>query len=561
MDWSMTSSKKPTPTFNFLDLPPTIRRRIYEIAGLLVGKVLRLIPTRNDPLYPYSQRTIESLQFTYSILQTCKTINTEVTIIIYSQNAFVVVHDYVYYGLGLLHLLNPLQCSALTHLSIQLHLEDAIDCHTDHIPESSSRHLDPDANASWQATARHVLSHVTPQTLYLQLFCDVGVSDTTQAVLQPLRDIPGVLKDCELQLSHEKGNRHLRAMALEVATRAKGFDPDLRASPFRFFDLPAEIRRNILEFSDLVAPYNEIYWNADQGFSISVWTFRCWGDNCDEHLHRGCPFIFCADFYPVSTGNICYQLRSGYSSHCHCWEIPRALLLANRSLHREALQVLYGCNRIIVLPSEGPAAFSTPQFIRRRLDISKFITKHMRPESLHYLRTIEFVFPPLTFESNLVSDESYALDLDFAIDHLKRYADIPKLTVVACMATVNIMRDGDSKAIHRELINSGGDIASVLRTHTRMLDSLRGFQGMRGFFVHLEWTWHWFLMHQVVGSSLPDSFDGEIDRMEAWLEKHFMGNNYNSKAVGKMNLQPSVWLYNIWHTLQYLWWSHSTRIR
>ncbi|KAI1077765.1 hypothetical protein F5B20DRAFT_550308 [Whalleya microplaca] len=541
---------------NFLDLPSDIRQRIYKTAGLVVGTHLRLAPTGLDSRFFDFQPSPEALHFTYNILQTCKTINTEVMTLICSQNTLVVVHEHVQYGLEFLRRLNPQQCSALTDLYIQLHVEAPVLYDDDDefqlsSPPSPLHHA---LVTFWQVVARHILSHTTPRTLNLRLFCDTGISDTTSAVLQPLRDFPGVLKDCELQLHHQKGNSHVRAIAWETSTRAKGLNPELWARPFRFFNLPAEIRRRILEYSDLVTPYKEVYWSATRGFRIATATTRCGGDDCDAHLHRGCRFLSCAQPYSAVTGYICCRRRSGYSSRCQCWIAPRALFLVNRNLYQEALQVLYSCNRVIVVPSEGLRPCMTPDNTATRLDASRFITRHMWPDALHYLRTIEFVFPAIDPASD-VSSAPYYLDFCFAIDHLKAHADIPKLAIVVNITVTSSVIEGDREWIHRELIKSAGDEALALRAHAQLIGHLKTLRGMRRFFVHLEWAWHWSVDHPRVGSYGHSNLDMEVNAMESWLEKMVMGDDYNGESAGKTSESPSIWLYAVWNTLEHVWWS------
>ncbi|KAI0010803.1 hypothetical protein F4779DRAFT_576168 [Xylariaceae sp. FL0662B] len=540
---------------NFLDLPLWIRQRIYKAAGLVVGTNLRLAPTTNARFFDL-QPSRESFHFTYSILQTCKSINTEVITLICSQNTLVVVHEHVHYGLEFLRRLNPQQCSALTDLFIQLHLEAPVlnDDYNESQLSSPPGHPHQTLIAFWQVVARHILSCTTPQTLNLRLFCDTGVSDTTFAILQPLRDFPGVLRDCEIQLYHQKGNTQARAIAWETSARARGLNPDLRSRPFRFFDLPAEIRRRILEYSDLVTPYKEVYWSANRGFRIATALTRCRGDDCDAHLHQGCRFLSCAPSDSFMTGYICSQRRSGYSSRCHCWGAPRALLLASRSLYLDALQVLYSSNRVIVVPSAGLRSCLTFDNTAMRLDASRFITRHMWPQVLHNLRTIEFVFPAIESAFDPVSGEPYYLDLCFAIDHLRAHADIPKLTIVVNITSAASMVDGDQERVHRQLIELGGNEALVLRAHAQLLDHLTTLRCMRRFFVHLEWAWHWSFEHPRVGFHRSDSLVTQVNRMESWLEKMVMGDDYDGESAGKINEQPSIWLYKVWTMLEHIWW-------
>ncbi|KAI0157919.1 hypothetical protein GGR52DRAFT_180839 [Hypoxylon sp. FL1284] len=540
---------------SFLDLPADIRHRIYNAAGLVIGANLRLVPRKIDAGYLDWQPSAESFHFTYNILQTCKAINSEVIGHICSQNTLVVC-EHVHYGLEFLRRLNPQQCSALADLFVQLRLEAPV-LGDDFTVQQRSPSLDSALIASWQAAARHILSHTRPRTLHLRLFCDTGVSDATYAILQPLKDFPGVLKDCELQLHHQRGDTRARAMARDTCARAKGLDPDLRARPFRFFDLPAEIRRRILEYSDLATPFQEVYWSANRGFRIASARIRCGGDECDAYIHRGCRFLFCESeqLDSAETGYICCRRRSGYSSRCQCWEAPRALFLVSQAFYREALQVLYSCNRVIVVPSKGLRSSLGPDETATRLDASRFITRHMWPDVLRDLRAVEFVLPAMDPATAEVSGEPYYSDFCFAIDHLKAHADIPKLTMVLSITSTSSVTTGDEECIHRELTKSGGNEALALRSYAQLFRCLEGLRGMRRFFVHLEWAWHWAVKHPQVGLQNLDALNAELNRMESWLEKMVMGDNYDNEAAGKNSEQPGVWQYVVWNMLEHLWWS------
>ncbi|KAI1455964.1 hypothetical protein F4805DRAFT_434106 [Annulohypoxylon moriforme] len=548
-------------TRTFLNLPLEIRVRIYEAGGLVVGANLRLAPsrTRDFTISPDFQPSDESLRFTYSILQTCKVINAEVITHICSRNKLFVFPPDIDYGLGFLRRLNPQQCSALTDLSIELYSQKPIpnraEIYDTCLWPITPRLPTPALLTSWQVTARHILSHVTPQTLSLQLFCDTGISDTTFAVLQPLKEFPGILKDCELQLYHQPRNTQVRALAWETYARAKGLDPDLREHPFRFFDLPAEIRRHVLEYTDLVAPYKEVYWCASRGFHISRALSNCADDDCDAHLHQGRRFLCCAPPHTETTGYVCCQRRSGYSSRCQCWVPPTALLLTNHSLYREAVQVLYSCNRVIVVPSGGLRSYLRLDGKATRLDASRFLTRHRWPDVLHHLRSLEFVFPAINPASSRVSSELVYHDLCFAIDHLKAHADVPKLTIIVNVTSTAVIIKGDRNSFYRTLVELGRDKILVFQAFVQLLDCLKTLRCMRRFFVHVEWAGHWSTEHPRVGFSKHDELDLQINEMESWLEKMVMGDQYNSEAEGKMNEQPSIWLYGIWATLQHIWWT------
>ncbi|KAI1774983.1 hypothetical protein F4818DRAFT_57464 [Hypoxylon cercidicola] len=584
-------------TRNFLDLPSEIRHRIYNAAGLVVGANLRLTRKRETFEWFEYQPSAESFHFTYSLLQTCKAINSEVTTLICSQNTLVVAYEHVHYGLDFLRRLNPQQCSALTDLVVQLYLKAPVLGNEFSSLKQLQRSLPPLDSAlvaSWQAAARHILLHTRPRTLNLRLFCDIvasdtvasdtedsdtedsdtedsdtedsdtedsdteasdtEASDTTFAVLQPLRDSIGVLKDCEIQLHHKRDNARACEIAWEASARAKGFDPNLRTGPFRFFYLPAEIRRRILEYSDLVTPLKEVCWDANHGFCIKISQAGCGGDDCDASLYRGCRFLFCEPLDGPETGYICRRYRSGYSSRCQCWVAPRALFLVNRSFYGEAMQVLYSCNRVVFVPSDGFRSCFGTDNIPTRLDASKFITRHMWPGVLNNLRTIEFLLPAANPASD-VSGEPYYSDFCFAIDHLKAHADIPKLTVVLYFASAGSVMHGDLDCIRRELAKSGGDEAVALRTYAQLCSCLKTLRCMRRFFVHLEWGWHWYFEHSRIDfHSQYEDLNKKVNKMESWLEKLVMGDDYNSESAGKITDQPSIWLYWIGGILEHVQW-------
>ncbi|KAI1208353.1 uncharacterized protein F4807DRAFT_148820 [Annulohypoxylon truncatum] len=518
----------------FLDLPPEIRVRIYEAAGLVVGAILRLNPRRSPlchflPLEP----SRASLRFTYNILQTCRAINAEVKTHICSQNTLVVIDEHVEFGLAFLRSLNPQQCSVLTDLFVHLHLEAPVpSCFERPVwppqqQQSSPRFLPPGLLASWQATANHILSHTTPQTLSLRLFCDTGLGETTFAVLWPLKDFPGVLKDCELQLYHQPGDKRLCAIAWETCARAKGLDPDLRNHPFRFFDLPTEIRRHILEYTDLVTPHKEVYWSSAEGFRIACVPEVCKADNCAAHHDTGSFVQICAPCPTLMTGYLCCRRRSGYSSRCQCWTPPKALILTSRALYQEALPVLYSRNRIVVVPSGGLRSYLRLDNTATRLDASRFITRHMWPDVLRNLRRLDFVLPALYPTTGTAYNELVSHDLCFAMEHLKAHLDIPRLTLVVYMLQPIL----------------GVDDTLAMLTYNKVLGSLKTLQGMKRFFVHILSCPSGLATHPYI---MAPGYQPIINKLESKLEKIVMGEEYSSEAAGKLNEQPSLWLRNFW---------------
>ncbi|KAF3014010.1 hypothetical protein E8E14_009807 [Neopestalotiopsis sp. 37M] len=256
---------------SFLDLPKEVRHSIYAEAGLVSGITIRLAPIGAAEWD--IQLPAESLLFTFNILQTCKTVHDEVKGLICARNTLVVIYEHIEYGLDSLRRLSPQQCSVLTNVSVQIYFEvidheNGESRYSEYDEYRPDQPLPPPSSAlisSWQMSARHILTNATPQTLNLGIVCETGLSDTTIAVLKPLNDHPGILRGCELQLGHQRQDGAICAIAWEKAARASGLNPDLRSRPFPLFKLPVEIRRQILEYTDLVTPHKEAYWSVSRG--------------------------------------------------------------------------------------------------------------------------------------------------------------------------------------------------------------------------------------------------------------------------------------------------------
>ncbi|KAF7529668.1 hypothetical protein G7054_g9789 [Neopestalotiopsis clavispora] len=546
--------------YSLLDLPKEVRHSIYETAGLVSGITIRLAPkgTHDWDIRPPA----ESLRFTYNILQTCKAVHDEVKSLICAHNTLVVVYEHVEYGLDLLRRLSPQQCSVLTSVFVQLHFEVIDHEHgesrySEYDEYRPDQPLPPPSSAlisSWQMSARHILTNATPQSLNLGIVCETGLSDTTIAVLKPLNDHPGILRGCELQFGHQRQDGAIRAIAWEKAARASGLNPDLRSRPFPLFKLPVEIRRQILEYTDLVTPHKEVYWSVSRGFRIIAGRNRCDGEDCPPQLHRTCRFLSCNLMYLPWKPTVCLKTRSGYSTRCQCWVPPRSIFTVSHALYREAVQVLYSCNRVIVVPSKGLRACLDHEDRTKRLDVSRFITRHMWSDALRSLREFEIVFPPINHRCVEPSDDPYYLDWCFAVSHLASHTRHGQLKVIVNMTTARSILQGLHLLTDRQLPLSEGYRSVVLRSHGHLLVPLMALRCIGQFFVHVEWAWHWCPEHPSVGCDRGPEIAAEVDSIESHLEKMVMGNEYDSLAVGRSKECPSVWLYGVWNFIEYVWW-------
>ncbi|KAI1660468.1 hypothetical protein F4813DRAFT_379266 [Daldinia decipiens] len=467
-------------------------------------------------------------------------------------------HEDLETDLEFLRGLSPECCSDLTELSVCLHLHGGYPISAKCIPLSQKQIAD------WQAAAKHVFSNATLGKLKLDLVCDTGEEDSesTSAILQPLLDFAGVLAECELRL-HDKKNSRISKYAEEVALRAKGLDASLRR-PFPFMQLPTEIRHEILRYTDLVAPSNQVQWSPSEGFHICRW-ICCIHDECGFCRNGRCskcqPLGCLTPEYGwrVARVDFCRLVCSGYSPRCRCWTPPRSLMLVNRTIYQEACDVFYTYNRIIVFPivlNGNHVTHSSSGNNRRplRLPISQFILRYRQPSILSRLRCLEIVFPPI--DPDAYPEEPHPLysDWSHAIDLLRIHANVANLKI-----NIHIMFRGSDNWRSQYFVNemklANNNTESLFKIHKRLLEPLQALQGMKSFYVHLEWPWHWTLKARqapgrCLGETRPCGFCKSclVDKIESWLEQTVMGDEYNSHAIGKSKETPRNWLIKEWKT-------------
>ena len=156
-----------------------------------------------------------------------------------------------------------------------------------------------------------------------------------------------------------------------------------RITAFRFNELPPELREAVLEFTDLVAPYDLHYTHTGLKTAIERSSRRCLhGDDADICL-------------------ICERSPRNVRA-CNCWKIPVALFCVSYSFRLEATRVFYSRNHFVLCQTghkagkgydsgyesdeeDGVAVTASTQ----RYTFNTIIT-HLDPFGLKYIRSIEF---------------------------------------------------------------------------------------------------------------------------------------------------------------------------
>ncbi|CRG83180.1 hypothetical protein PISL3812_00529 [Talaromyces islandicus] len=574
----------------FLHIPLSIRQQIYLYAGLITDSYICY--PHYKPVEGDSECTIQHENYlaTYNLRNVCAQICDEVEAMLVNRNVCVYKDDTLEEGLEFLRELTPYACSMLRNLAIHLHVRPRRYPGYGPEPESLTwRRIE-----MWQAAASNILSHATPRQLTLHLICDTEDSKQTAAVLQPLYNFPGLLFELQLRLLERKPNdQKLITLARETALYAQAPDPRASGS-FRFFDLPAEIRQNVFEYTNLVTPHRKVHWDPMYGFRAAYIFCECDGSVClEEDLHNGRRMGSCGGWSRV-TGDFCMKHYASYSSRCSHSKSPLPLLLTSRAMYQEAIDFFYSSNRIVIQPhidakstvfagvetnlliDQQPTTlmenlratadsdtadieeyFSSQNYLMH--DSTKIFMEKVGTKAVKLMRNLEIVFPQIGPVSDLSDTATAYREWCTAIAYLASLAgqeeDVRKLTLA-----VHIWTKPCSPFLDLPLEST----AHILGAQgPRLLQPLRALPQLERLFVHLEWPGHWSpqkLLHDIETSKrprkeslgcgiglhyIPRAIKGLTEKEVDW-EKMVMGAEYDSYSMGKANELPSQWIRAGW---------------
>ncbi|KAI0846176.1 hypothetical protein F5Y00DRAFT_244698 [Daldinia vernicosa] len=550
----------------FLDLPASVRRRIYDYAGLISGRSVYIHslkqPHEDFEGVNHARKRFESdpctecdeLHFTFHLLQTCKAVYTEVSAIVYSENDLVVPDGAVEDGLRILGNITPSACSKLTNLYVHLSMTGGY-CPGGYIRDSrKTEPIRKSRIAAWQKTAKHILTHSSPQKLRLHFICDLKsqisiVSD----VLAPFHDSPGSIKDCALRLNRKKykydkdnhnnkykhdkdnhGKDDLYSMARQAAIIVSASPSTRLDQPFRFLDLPQDLQQSILKYTDLITPTNEVRWNPQRGFYF------------EYPIEHGTAYhgrFICADYHH-NLGCFCMSEHCVYSSRCRCWRPPQALFLVSRAMYESSRAVFYTYNRIIIIPIMG--IWQGRSHFLAGFETYIFVTKVLNPDTLSYLRYLELVCAPFeTRDSSSSSDHvPYCHWLD-SVDSLRTHANLPVLTIAIYMTRFEPdtyrIDEGSRKRVINKAFGEGNFILDnnedlTLNTYVDILLPFRSLTCIGRFFVFFEWAGRYWKDEEN-----QREINYRLSEVERWLEQEVMGSEYDSRALGKADIKHSQW--------------------
>ncbi|CZR68618.1 uncharacterized protein PAC_18517 [Phialocephala subalpina] len=488
----------------------------------------------------------------FQLLYVSRTIFSEVLSTFYSENKFSVVRTDPG-GLSCLQDFRPVIIARLTSLSIRLNVSD---CQTMRVCQQTSHRMcchpgicmerghdkllgtkssGPENSpiVKWTKLCKYMASHIVPNQLKLCVICDVADIETAKEVVDPLSSVP-ILRGLAIRLGNDPKDLCLYDLAKRTVYEKTNHSEATQSSPFRFGDLPQEIRFQILECTELVTPFDIAWAPYRSSCGLSVFEFRIfkrWYSNTylpvDEHF-SGC----CRECSDAKEGCCCWRQRAAYSSSCTCWKMPMPLLSVCRQMREDATTVFFSKNHFVVLPAEDKSPRK-----RKQLEILQFLDR-LPPTALTHIRSLTWIVPTVAdgfFEQDSTSYRDW-LDV---VDISRREMNLPQLnlTLDFLRARRSFEADLDDQAdalagyrilttcnrAHRTRTAMTACAAAQLLTESLL--PLGPFKNLR---IHLSCHWGAYPL------TFSYSEDGEeVAEKERNLEKQIMGDEYNAILQGK----------------------------
>lgn len=482
----------------FLRLPASIRERIYVFAGLITDSYIQY-PLISKPRIRRDYGIAEvDRKLSHNLLKVCQQVYDEAKAILLKRNTCIYSPSFYdnYKDLVTLNQLAPSSFFFLRNVYVHVYPESYFDYW-----EKSGLYCG--RIKTWQLAAAKILTHGNLGQLKLHIICNTKSPQQVADVLKPFIDVKGRLLELELRL-HPSFADQARRIVLQVQA------PDPVLMPFRFVELPAEIRHRILQYTDIVTPSRTIHWDPRNGFMANV---SRWVDAGDISRNRN-GYVFhrphTCEGDPGTTGDFCMWTQPGsYSSRCNRIhrQTPLSLPLTGRTMYNDATYSFYANNRIVILPCTNPTdcmigtvpedylehlyladaagnfpggIFSSAQLVLHVA--TKIFVDRVGRNKLRLIRTLEIGFPLVGMQSDSVLDTPAYKEWLVASGYLKTL-NAQALTLIIHIRT----------PYHGDYPGFEG-AAEVFQTAAwQLLMPLWGppRSQLKRLFVHLESTSHW----------------------------------------------------------------------
>ena len=396
----------------------------------------------------------------------------------------------------------------------------------------------------------------------MSFVCDVQDLETARVIAQAL--LNGLPKDtallaaCNLRLSRHCSDvvgRLARETVIALTTVYPTSEPKRPATAF--MELPAELRRKILISTDLVAPKQEVEWNAASQIYYVRYRKSLYLSDIDHREYSGEGWLEPCWRASSSSGCFCQAQHAAWSSEfpCNCWRRPTAFFLVSRGFREDAMQVFFRHNRFVITPNPTPwADGDTPT----RLPASVFLADVVPKEHLKDLRSLDLVLPSLgKIDKYCPSNSQARMDWIRTLDGVIQELDLSKLVIrvtFACWHPGSSAGYGTFEEVIPKYRRSRGEehFQLVRQSYIDTVDLLARFQGLKGFFVHLPHPYEYSRAYydDMTGHGWEHTCrkrDERLQEMEvlaSQIEKGVMGNDYDARLAGKADLQNASWQFD-----------------
>lgn len=549
--------RAPAEGSHFLRLPSSIRRQIYLAAGLGPGRFIDLNywgegkrsggldddgyyrteeeeeGAEEDRAPPKQTRWAdhpEADPLPTGLLYVSRAVHDEAEAVLYGENRFAISQRDAG-GLRALEAISPGALRELRSLAVRLAPCFCITpgCNLERWSQRRSRlefwecprtrhdrplrviaRSDRAVISRWRRICARFAAHVLPERLRLYLVCHAKDPASARAVVEPLFTMP-TLRGCGISLGSCRDGE-LRQLARATVLRLVG--RTCLDAPFRFLDLPLEIRLQILGQTALTAPV-ELQWFAHEtrlryrSPSLPSSSSRDKDDDDDEAT--------------VDLSHFCCQELGACGLRCGCYSFPSPYFLVSRGFGAAAMKVFYSKNRFVVLPwHPSPLmplreARSSDEGIHR-WDLSNFCRffRCLPPGLTYALAHLVLVLPPM--EPTYLSEGQRGWEQWLeTIDLLAKDANLPGMTLEVHMADVKFLTDEEQES--RRYPNRPKE-RRMREAYRRILEPLTKLRGLKVLFIHIAWPVH------------AGSQDARVAD-EQMLEKMVIGPAYNASEWGK----------------------------
>jgi len=506
----------------FLELPYTIRLRIYHEAGLLSGKTIHMnfwairkrpksYPSAFDHDYGSSL-----LPLPLGLFAVCRTVHEEVTEILYGENRFAIDRR-ARLGLRALARFTQSTLSKIRFLVININLASCVDiccghrerkcgngyvrCYHSLSHDELLNHTiqsDQTTISQWQRICALFSRSFLPSQLALYITCDCEDFQTAEMITGPLLTLP-VLRDSALRLGRDF-NEALQGLARRTVLQLTDYSAPGLAQPFRFLSLPKEIQLKILTYTDL-ANNLEITCNSN-----------------NMAFNTACPTGGTAAALPDPDTELlkcfCSSGHSAFNFHCHHSKtlgFPSAFFLVSRQFRDAATEIFYGQNAFVVSMSGD---------IDNSLSILPGF-KIFPKDAIRFIKRLKFLFDPSKPEMVVpdVPDWEHWLN---ALELLLKHSNLAILNLEIRLAEEFY----SSGRYELTLQQTNEEYLEIIKAaYWRLVQPVATLRGLKNFFVHLNWG-----TSVTGGGQAPDN----RRELERGLETLVMGEGYNAWARGKV---------------------------